>query len=92
MKGRLPNVLSPRKKSINRSSNKLIPRQSLQFICIYYEFQKDMKPMRIYNLTLSDGIKTVQKKSRTEFNRTQRRWCGLHLCMYIVHINDTLRI
>ena len=27
---------------------------------VYYKFQKAMKPMRIQNLTLSDGIKTVQ--------------------------------
>ena len=27
---------------------------------VYFKFQKAMNPMRIYNLTLFDGIKTVQ--------------------------------
>ena len=27
---------------------------------VYYKFQKAMKPMRIQNLTLPDGIKTAQ--------------------------------
>ena len=29
------------------------------FDMLYFKFQKGMEPMRIYNLTLSDGIKTV---------------------------------
>ena len=30
------------------------------FASVYFQFQKATNPMRIYNLTLSDGLKTVQ--------------------------------
>ena len=59
---------------------------------VYYKFQKVMKPMRNQNLTLSDGIKTVQTiyfirakqvaLSRTELNHTQQRRCKLLLSIH----------